>query len=69
MLAAVSLMKLFGLSLNLFSLGGLALGIGQAIDTSVVILENISEGDRHDSGAASTPSLEFPRCNSRVDRP
>lgn len=43
-LAAVSLMKLFGLSLNLFSLGGLALGIGQAIDTSVVILENIAEG-------------------------
>ncbi len=35
-------MKLFGLSLNLFSLGGLALGIGQAIDTSVVILENIA---------------------------
>ncbi len=43
-LAAIILMKLFGLSLNLFSLAGLSLGIGQAIDTSVVILENISEG-------------------------
>src|SRR5919199_3685454 len=43
-LTAIILMKLFGLSLNLFSLAGLALGIGQAIDTSVVILENISEG-------------------------
>ncbi|MBW4600397.1 MAG: efflux RND transporter permease subunit [Calothrix sp. FI2-JRJ7] len=41
-LAAVILMKLFDLSLNLFSLGGLALGIGQAIDTSVVIMENIA---------------------------
>jgi multidrug efflux pump subunit AcrB len=41
-LAAIILMKLFDLSLNLFSLGGLALGIGQAIDTSVVILENIA---------------------------
>jgi multidrug efflux pump subunit AcrB len=41
-LAAIIMMKLFGLSLNLFSLGGLALGIGQAIDTSVVILENIA---------------------------
>jgi multidrug efflux pump subunit AcrB len=41
-LAAIILMKLFGLSLNLFSLGGLALGIGQAIDTSVVILENVA---------------------------
>ncbi|MBW4494654.1 MAG: efflux RND transporter permease subunit [Oscillatoria princeps RMCB-10] len=43
-LAALILMKLLGLSLNLFSLAGLALGIGQAIDTSVVILENIAVG-------------------------
>jgi len=41
-LAAIILMKLFGLTLNVFSLAGLTLGIGQAIDTSVVILENIS---------------------------
>jgi len=34
-------MKLFGLTLNVFSLAGLA--VGQAIDTSVVILENIAE--------------------------
>lgn len=42
-LAAIILMRLFGLSLNVFSLAGLAVGIGQAIDTSVVILENIAE--------------------------
>jgi multidrug efflux pump subunit AcrB len=42
MLAAIALMKLFGLSLNVFSLAGLALGVGQVVDTSVVILENIS---------------------------
>ncbi|GAB1544314.1 efflux RND transporter permease subunit [Scytonema sp. NUACC21] len=42
-LAAIVLMKLFGLTLNVFSLAGLTLGIGQAIDTSVVILENIAE--------------------------
>ncbi len=41
-LAAIILMKQFNLSLNIFSLGGLALGIGQAIDTSVVILENMA---------------------------
>src|SRR5919199_1491377 len=56
-LAAVSLMKLFGLSLNLFSLGGLALGIGQAIDTSVVILENISEGTGMIPGQHQRPRL------------
>ena len=42
-MASIILMKLFGLTLNVFSLAGLTLGIGQAIDTSVVILENISE--------------------------
>ncbi|WP_017655085.1 efflux RND transporter permease subunit [Fortiea contorta] len=42
-LAAIALMKIFGLTLNVFSLAGLTLGIGQAIDTSVVILENIAE--------------------------
>ncbi|QIR37693.1 efflux RND transporter permease subunit [Tolypothrix sp. PCC 7910] len=42
-LAAIALMRIFGLTLNVFSLAGLTLGIGQAIDTSVVILENISE--------------------------
>ncbi len=41
-LAAIILMSLFGLTLNVFSLAGLTLGIGQAIDTSVVILENIA---------------------------
>lgn len=42
-LSAIALMKIFGLTLNVFSLAGLTLGVGQAIDTSVVILENISE--------------------------
>lgn len=43
-LTALILMKFSGFSLNVFSLAGLTLGIGQAIDTSVVILENIAEG-------------------------
>ncbi len=43
-LTALILMKFCGFSLNVFSLAGLTLGIGQAIDTSVVILENIAEG-------------------------
>ncbi|MEC4805290.1 MAG: efflux RND transporter permease subunit [Jaaginema sp. PMC 1079.18] len=43
-LAAVILMKLFGLSLNVFSLGGLALGVGIVVDNSIVMLENIAVG-------------------------
>ncbi|MTJ11589.1 efflux RND transporter permease subunit [Anabaena sp. UHCC 0187] len=43
-LAAIILMGLFGLSLNVFSLGGLALGVGIVVDNSIVMLENISHG-------------------------
>ncbi len=43
-LAAIILMKLFGLSLNVFSLGGLAVGVGIVVDNSIVMLENIAEG-------------------------
>ncbi|MBD2579353.1 efflux RND transporter permease subunit [Oscillatoria sp. FACHB-1406] len=43
-LAAIILMKLFGLSLNVFSLGGLALGVGIVVDNSIVMLENIALG-------------------------
>jgi multidrug efflux pump subunit AcrB len=58
-LAAATVMKLSGFSLNIFSLGGLAISVGQAIDTSVVILENVSKRietlklDRSHSGANS----------------
>ncbi|MBW4556829.1 MAG: efflux RND transporter permease subunit [Trichormus sp. ATA11-4-KO1] len=43
-LAAIILMGVFGLSLNVFSLGGLALGVGIVVDNSIVMLENIAEG-------------------------
>jgi len=42
-------MYLFGVSLNIMSLGGLALGVGMLVDSSIVVLESIfrcrSEGD------------------------
>lgn len=56
---ALILMGLFGLSINIFSLGGLALGVGNVIDSSIVMLETIvkrlglsfgvddAEDDRH----------------------
>jgi multidrug efflux pump subunit AcrB len=42
-LTAIILMGAFGLSLNVFSLGGLALGVGIVVDNSIVMLENIAE--------------------------
>lgn len=38
---ALIFMGLFGLSINIFSLGGLALGVGNVIDSSIVMLETI----------------------------
>ena len=43
-LGAVLLLGLFGLSLNVFSLGGLALGVGIVVDNAIVMLENITQG-------------------------
>ena len=41
---AIILMQLFGLSINVFSLGGLALGVGIVVDNSIVMMETIAEG-------------------------
>ena len=57
-LTAIILMKLFGLSLNVFSLGGLAVGVGIVVDNSIVMLENIAEG------AGMTPGKD---ARSRLD--
>ncbi|MEO0708700.1 MAG: efflux RND transporter permease subunit, partial [Cyanobacteria bacterium J06649_5] len=43
-LVAILVMGLFGLSLNVFSLGGLALGVGIVVDNAIVMLENIVNG-------------------------
>lgn len=40
-IATFALMYLGGLTLNLMTLGGLALGVGMMVDSSVVVLENV----------------------------
>jgi hydrophobic/amphiphilic exporter-1 (mainly G- bacteria), HAE1 family len=49
-LGAFTLMYLMGISLNIMSLGGLALGVGLLVDNGIVILENIH---RHAQGGGS----------------
>ncbi|MGB8703114.1 MAG: efflux RND transporter permease subunit, partial [Thermosynechococcaceae cyanobacterium] len=55
-LAAAIAMKLCGFSLNVFSLGGLAISIGQAVDTSVVVLENVTKQAAIAQATAPNPS-------------
>ncbi len=68
MLIAFVLMRQFGLSANLMSLGGLAIGIGMLVDASIVVVENIY---RHlSSGEESKSVIETVRDGTlEVGRP
>lgn len=57
-LTAVLLMGLFGLSVNVFSLGGLALGVGIVVDNSIVMLEAIAKAFERDRLTVVTPAPE-----------
>jgi HAE1 family hydrophobic/amphiphilic exporter-1 len=46
-----SLLDLSGVSLNIMSLGGLALGVGMLVDNSIVVLENIFRHSEAGAGA------------------
>ena len=59
-LATFGLMYLAGISLNMMSLGGLALGVGMLVDNGVVVLENIR---RHQESGALPPG-----CHSQGHR-
>jgi multidrug efflux pump subunit AcrB len=56
-LAALILMGVFNLSLNIFSLGGLALGVGIVVDNSIVMLETIAHATGMTPGGESQTHL------------
>ncbi len=53
------LMKLFGLTANLMSLGGLAIAIGMLVDAAVVVVENITTRLADDENARRLPRLHL----------
>ncbi|MCB1123270.1 MAG: efflux RND transporter permease subunit, partial [Verrucomicrobiae bacterium] len=61
-IATFALMYGVGLTLNLMTLGGLALGVGMMVDSSIVVLENIfrrrDELDEHPKVAAAEGARE-----------
>jgi HAE1 family hydrophobic/amphiphilic exporter-1 len=54
-LATLTLMYFVGISLNVISLGGIALGVGMLIDNAIVVIENV---DRHFKEKKDTASLK-----------
>ena len=57
-LATLAVMYLFGLTINLMTLGGLALGVGMMVDSSIVVLENIYRRRQELRDEASTAAIE-----------
>ena len=53
------LMRAFGMSANLMSLGGLAIAIGMLVDAAVVVVENIVQRLAHDPAAGKLPRLHL----------
>lgn len=51
------MMRLFGMSANLMSLGGLAIAIGLIVDAAVVVVENTVERLQHTSADSRIPLL------------
>ncbi|MDJ1182416.1 efflux RND transporter permease subunit [Roseofilum casamattae] len=65
-LAAIILMYIFGLSLNIFSLGGLALGVGIVVDNSIVMLENMVAQQRNSDGS-QTPIQQAQQAAQQLE--
>lgn len=60
-IATFALMYFRGLTLNLMTLGGLALGVGMMVDNSIVVLENIYRRRDEEREYSETASVEGTR--------
>ena len=69
MLIAFIMMRWYGLSANLQSLGGLAIGIGMMVDGSVVVVENIVRQLAEPNEAGDSLPLRVLRATLEVAQP
>ncbi len=61
MVATFALIYFSGFTINLMTLGGLALGVGMMVDNSIVVLENIFRRRDEDQEAPDTAAVEGAR--------
>ncbi|MEO5377167.1 MAG: efflux RND transporter permease subunit [Magnetococcus sp. DMHC-6] len=61
LLATFALLYFAGLSLNLMTLGGLALGVGMMVDCSIVVLENIVRRHHENQESPQVAAIEGTR--------
>lgn len=62
----VVLMAMSGLSLNLMTLGGLALGVGMLVDSTIVMMENIQRHQRRGESAVEAGPRAAGEVNSAI---
>ena len=68
-LIAVIGMRLFGISANLMSLGGIAIGIGMLVDGAIVMVENIFRRLRNSGGTGENKTSIILHAAREVSRP
>ncbi|MEG0590115.1 MAG: efflux RND transporter permease subunit [Lachnospiraceae bacterium] len=60
-MSAIVLMYFSGVTLNVISLSGLALGVGMLVDNSIVVIENIYRMRNEEGASAKTAAIEGAR--------
>ena len=65
-MAAFSLMYFSNISINMISLGGLALGIGMLVDNAIVVMENIFRNRQLGKGAKEAAVIGTEEMNSAI---
>ena len=65
-LVTFGVMEISGLSLNIMTLGGLAVGIGMLVDSTIVMLENIVRHQRHGESGPEAGRHAAAEVNSAI---
>jgi multidrug efflux pump subunit AcrB len=65
-MVALMLMDVAGLTLNIMTLGGLALGVGLLVDNTIVMLENIYRHQRMGEGRFEAPTAAAAEVNAAI---